>query len=308
MTVAEALARLRGDHTSGSTALLALALEALEAFTFPADWHAALTALVTELVAAQPSMAVLLNLAQAVLEACPPELPAASARQRLRQTVQAWRQRLQESTARLCRQALAVLPPQATVLTYSNSATVVAALCHAHDQGRLRRVLVGESRPACEGQALALALHAHGIAVDYGTDMALLHWLPRASVVWVGADAVLPHALINKLGTAALARLARHHGVPVFSLCTADKFLPAAAADLLRLPAHAPAEVWPAALAGITVHNPYFEAVPLELLSGVLCEEGLLPPAVLCHTLQQRRLAPALAPLASRGAGRPPPG
>ena len=162
MDIPQLLQRLQTDNTSGATTLVALALDILEAFatqeSAPHDFRAALKHLVGAIPAAQPSMAVMINLAQQALQACPEELPLATARRQLQQTLTAFRRDLRSSTEALCQQALAVLPPQSTVLTYSNSATVVAALRYAHDRGRVRRVLLSESRPAFDGRPQALAL------------------------------------------------------------------------------------------------------------------------------------------------------
>ena len=100
-------------------------------------------------------MAVMINLAQQALQVCPDDLPLTTVRQQLQQTLAALRRDLRSSTEALCQRALAVLPPQSTVLTYSNSTTVIAALRYAHDHGRIRRVLLSESRPAYDGRPQA---------------------------------------------------------------------------------------------------------------------------------------------------------
>ena len=305
MDIAHLLQRLRADNTAGATTLVELALDILEAFATqesapqPRDFSAALQHLVGAVLAAQPSMAVMLNLAQQVVQACPEELPPATARRQLQQTLAAFRRDLRRSTEALCQQALAVLPPQSTVLTYSNSATVVAALRYAHARGRVRRVLLSESRPAYDGRPQTLALLEHGIAVEYSIDMALFERLPEADVVLVGADAVFPDRLINKLGTHALAQLAQLRGVPFYSLSATSKFLPAAAATLWRIVDHPGEEVWPGAPTNLSISNRYFDATPLTLLSGIVSEQGLSTPEALRCPLEQRELSPLLLRLAS---------
>jgi translation initiation factor 2B subunit (eIF-2B alpha/beta/delta family) len=309
MDIPHLLQRLQADNTSGATTLVELALDILEAFatqesaSAPHDFSAALQQLVGAVLGAQPSMAAMINLAQQVLQACPEELPLATARQQLQQTLAAFRRDVHHSTEVLCQQALAILPPQSTVLTYSNSATVVAALRYAHDCGRVRRVLLSESRPAYDGRPQALALLEHGMAVDYSIDMALFERLPEADVVLVGADAVFPDRLVNKLGTYTLVQLAQLQGMPRYSLCAASKFLPATATALWRIVDHPGEEVWPEAPNGLSISNRYFDATPLTLLSGIVSEQGLYTPEALRLLLQQRELAPLLLRLA---AGRAP--
>jgi translation initiation factor 2B subunit (eIF-2B alpha/beta/delta family) len=303
--IPQLLQRLQADNTSGATALVELALDILAAFARPTvtpqphDFGSALEALVGAVLAAQPSMAVLITLAQQALQACPDGLPPATARQQLQQALAAFRRHVRESTEALCQQVITILPPRSTVLTYSHSATVIAALRYAHSHGHVRRVLLSESRPAYDGRPQARALLEYGIAVEYSIDIALLERLPEADVVLVGADAVFPDRLINKLGTHALAQLAHLQGVPCFSLSTSSKFLPAPAAALLRIVDHAGAEVWPEAPGGLRLSNRYFDATPLGLLSGIVSERGLSTPDALRRLLLQQELAPVLQRLAS---------
>jgi translation initiation factor 2B subunit (eIF-2B alpha/beta/delta family) len=305
MDIPQMLQRLQTDNVSGATKLVEWALDILETFATqdasqtPHEFVTTLATLVDAVLAAQPSMAVMINLAQQVLQACPDDLPLTTVRQQLQQTLAAFRCDLRSSTEVLCQWALAVLPPQSTVLTYSNSATVIAALRYAHDHGRIRRVLLSESRPAYDGRPQALALLEYGIAVDYSIDMALFERLAEASVVVVGADAVFPEHLVNKLGTHALAQLARLRGVPCFSLCAANKFLPTAATALLRIAEHPGQEVWPEAPNGLTISNRYFDTTPLALLRGIVSDQGIYTPEALRLLLQHQQLSPTLQRLAS---------
>jgi translation initiation factor 2B subunit (eIF-2B alpha/beta/delta family) len=305
MDLPQLLSRLRTDNTSGASTLLALAVDILETFTTqratpdPDNFHIALTTLAQALLAAQPSMAPLINLVNQALLSCPDSLSPPLARQQLQQTLSTFREQTRYSTTALCHQTLVALPPQATVLTYSNSATVIAALHYAHAHGRVQRVILSESRPAYDGRPQALAILAHSIPVEYSIDMGLFDRLPEAHVILVGADAVWPHGLVNKLGTRPLARLAQCSGIPIFSLCTSGKFLPAGALPLLHIVDHPGQEVWPDAPPGVCIRNRYFETVPLELFTGIISEHGIHAPAALRTHLQQRQLSPTLFHLAT---------
>src|SRR5712691_3701287 len=87
MDIAQQLQRLQTDNTSGATTLVALVLDILEAFVTqesaqqPHEFCWALKNLIGAVVTAQPSMAVIINLAQQALQACPDDLPLATARQ-----------------------------------------------------------------------------------------------------------------------------------------------------------------------------------------------------------------------------------
>ena len=305
MHISQLLQHLRTDNISGATTLVELALDVLEAFATqeasqtPHEFVTALETLVDAVLAAQPSMAVMINLAQQALQACPDDLPLTTVRQQLQQTLAAFRRDLRVSTEALCQRALAVFPRQSTVLTYSNSTTVIAALRYAHNHGRIRRVLLSESLPAYDGRPQALALLAYGMTVEYSIDMALFERLAEADVIVVGADAVFPDHLVNKLGTRALAQLAQMQGIPCFSLCATNKFLPTAATALLRITEYPGQEVWPEAPDGLVISNRYFDTTPLTLLSGIVSEQGLYTPEALRLLLQNQELSPALQRLAS---------
>jgi translation initiation factor 2B subunit (eIF-2B alpha/beta/delta family) len=298
MDMTAPLQRLRTDNTSGALALADLALDMLAAFVGqetafqPAAFRKALEAFVGAIIIAQPSMAVLLNLAQQVLQACTG--PEATCREQVQGCLAAFRHELHTSLQRLCQQALPLFPPQATVLTYSNSATVIAALGYAQAQQGVCRVLLSESRPAYDGRQQALALLQQGMQVEFSVDMALCERLPEVDLVLVGADAVFPHGLVNKLGTHTLAQLARLHQVPCYSLCTAHKFLPQQAWALFRIVEHPDDEVWPQPPAELIIRNTYFDRTPLELFSGIVHEAGISTPEAVSRLLQACTLAPAL--------------
>jgi translation initiation factor 2B subunit (eIF-2B alpha/beta/delta family) len=136
--------------------------------------------------------------------------------------------------------------------------------------------------------------------VEYGIDMALFERLPEAQVMLVGADAVFPHGVVNKLGTHALVQLAQLHHLPVYSLCATNKFLPADAASLLHIAEHPGDEVWPEAPTTVQVPNRYFDTTPLSLFTGIISDLALYTPAALALELQRLPLASALQQLASR--------
>ena len=190
-------------------------------------------------------MAIMLDLAQRVLLAVRNDLPVPIMQQRVLEALAVFRLEQGRYMEALCKQAIDIFPLHATALTYSNSATVAGALCHAHAHGHLDRVLLSEARPAFDGRPLARTLAEAGVTVEYSIDMGLFADLARADIVVLGADAIFPTYFLNKIGTHALAELAQARGIACFSLCATNKFLPAAATGLLRILPHRADEVWP---------------------------------------------------------------
>ena len=101
------------------------------------------------------------------------------------------------------------------ILTLSASGSVVRVI-ETLAQTRPVSVTCSESRPALEGRQLTTHLAALGIPVVHYADAALALGLEGADAVLVGADAVGPDALINKIGTLMIGAAAAMKGVPVY--------------------------------------------------------------------------------------------
>jgi len=164
----------------------------------------------------------------------------------------------------------------------------VHALTALHEAGALR-VSCSESRPALEGRRLARKLAGLEIPVTCYSDAAIAEALTDADAVAVGADAIGPAWFLNKTGTRMLAASAWQRGVPVYVVASRDKFVSAAVADRLVVREGAASEVWEDPPGGVTVRNPYFEPIPLELVTTVISDIGLLGAAMLpdvCASMQ----------------------
>jgi translation initiation factor 2B subunit (eIF-2B alpha/beta/delta family) len=179
------------------------------------------------------------------------------------------------------------------VLTHSRSSTVLAALQLAATRGRLVEVVCTESRPSYEGRTAAAALSQEGIRTRLITDSAAAHFLGRVNLVMVGADSVSGDGLVNKMGTYAIALAARDRGVPFYALCGTEKFLPTDY-PYFRIAPQDPQEVWPEHPQGVEVLNLYFDVTPLEYVSAVITEQGMLAPGELQDIVGQLKLLETL--------------
>jgi translation initiation factor 2B subunit (eIF-2B alpha/beta/delta family) len=263
------VARIANDRESGAAEVQAAALSVLaDALADGAD----LKAVAQALLRAQPSMAPVWNAVRAAVAA---------------QTVETFDRYVQQVTRApraLVRHATGLLLPDVPsagvkLVTISFSSTVLLALEAVAQQCPLE-IATAEGQPALEGRRAATRLAAAGIAVAHYTDAALGLAVGGADAIVVGADAVSPEWFLNKSGTRMLAATAAQQGIPVYVLATRDKFLSSAVAARLRVRDEAPAEVWPAPPAGVTVRNPYFEPTPLDLVSAVVSEAGVLGAAL----------------------------
>jgi translation initiation factor 2B subunit (eIF-2B alpha/beta/delta family) len=247
-----------------------------------------------ELIRAQPAMAPLVNLINAALweiERCG---TVADMRTQLARVAHDFKRRLRVHEAAIAESVLPYLPEGASVLTNSRSTTVRAALLHAQRAGRRFTVLCAEGRPGYEGRTMATELVNDGLAVTLMTDAVAIAWAARVQLVLVGADHLSQHGLVNKVGTSSLALTARAGGVPLYTLCSSEKFLPPG-----YMPPdqdiRAPEQVWDDAPPSILIQNYYFDSTPLTNLSGVITERGMLTPEGIEGWLASIHLHPALS-------------
>ena len=232
--------------------------------------HGCAREIAVALVRAQPSMAPIWNAAISAIESLSaPEAWDHAVRRR---------ERADRALERVALPALTFddTPPR-QVVTFSMSGTVVRVLRKlAEASPHPLRVSCSEGRPALEGRQLASILHAEGIAVDFYTDAALGGVLEAADLLLLGADAIGPTAWINKAGTQSLVAAAHVRGLPVHVVTTSDKLVMPSLWPRLAVRHGPPAEVWDAPPAGIRVHNPYFESIPLDFVSTVVTDVGVL--------------------------------
>ena len=200
-----------------------------------------------------------------------------------------------------------LLPRGATCLTLSSSEAVLGALVAAPRRGRLAAVIVAESRPGCEGVAMARRLAAQRIPVRLVVDALAPATAREAHAVVVGADAVTPATLWNKCGTFAVALAACALRRPLLVVTADDRLLPAPLARHLRLPDAEPTAVLRRPPRGLAVVNRLFEATPLDLTSRVVTESGVWRPAAVRDRLADGRVSGWWADVPRRGRGGRPP-
>lgn len=296
-TLQQTLAGLRAlgeDRRSGAAEIADRAAALLEGFCRGQSRNVgndprlpyALGALAETTLGAHPSMAPLLNLANRVQLAAELNNQALPA---LHRSLTSFRQERRRAAAALARRFARQVRPGATVVTYSYSSTVVAALAAART--RLGRVIVSEGRPGYEGRVVAERLARLDLDVTLVTDAALAEQVEVADLVVVGADAVLAGAYVNKIGTRLLQEQARRRRRPFFVLADTNKFLPAALAAFHRLEEFPARELWRDAPAGVQLLHPLFEVIPLERHVRLLTERGVLTPAQVRASLRRQPVA-----------------
>jgi methylthioribose-1-phosphate isomerase len=192
------------------------------------------------------------------------------------------------------RHGAALLPTGSRVLTYCNTGalatsghgTALGVIRSALESKKKISVLACETRPYLQGARLtAWECVQEGISCTLVTDNMAGHLMARGEVdmAIVGADRIAANGdTANKIGTYMVAVLAKRHGLPFYvaaPLSTFDPKLPdGSAIPIEERPAQ---EVtgyrgvrW--APEGIAVRNPAFDVTPAELISGIVCEKGVI--------------------------------
>jgi translation initiation factor 2B subunit (eIF-2B alpha/beta/delta family) len=141
-----------------------------------------------------------------------------------------------------------------------------------------------------DGKRLAAILAAAGIPVIVITEAQMGWWVPQVEAVVVGADTVTPAGdVVNHMGTATLALIARSCGVPLYSLTHTLKIAPDDRPEDLR-EENDPAEIWPHPPAGITIRNPAFDRTPAAQVT-IITERGVLTDDLRATVVAEHRAA-----------------
>jgi translation initiation factor 2B subunit (eIF-2B alpha/beta/delta family) len=247
------------------------------------------------LIDAHPTMAPLVNLVNTILWKLDTPLEAHAVPRTVLDTIQEFTRRLRVHEAAIAETALRLMPEDCLIVTHGRSTTVRAALRHAQRAGRRFEVICTESRPGYEGRALATDLAASGIAVRLVVDALALVLVQQAQLVMVGADHLTGQGLVNKIGTYGIALAAHAAQVPMYTLCSSEKFLPPGYVPP-EVVAWQPDAIWAEASPGVDVLNVLFDTTPTDLLAGVVTEQGVQPHVGIEAWLAATRLHPRLGP------------
>ena len=182
--------------------------------------------------------------------------------------------------------AAAYLAQHKRVLTISYSGLVRDAILKATAQGSIIEAYLGEGRPKYEGLTFARELANKGVPCTVFADAAFSSFYNEIDCVLVGADAVGPSSLLNKIGTTAILREARARDIPSavaydFLKVVEDGGFPDLIAaypaeELLAgglAPQGADGDAGPIRLPNcLRAVNRYFEEVPLHLIDVELTD------------------------------------
>ncbi len=177
------------------------------------------------------------------------------------------------------------------IMTHSYSSTVIAVLKEAFARHKHIEVIATRSGPGRTGERLAQELGRYGLPVTFIDDTAMGLYISAANKVMVGADRVCADGnIVNGIGTYQLALAAEKADAPFYVLCETLKFAPGLKSYEVDLEEKEPSEVVePGRLPPeVRVKNPYFDITPLELVTGIVTENGLLTPGEVINYIKKQ--------------------
>ena len=178
------------------------------------------------------------------------------------------------------------------VLTHCNAGalatveygTALGIIRASWEQGKKIRVIATETRPKLQGARLTTyELRRDGIPVTLITDnmVGYVMYKGLVSKVVVGADRIVNDAVVNKIGTFMIAVLAKEHGIPFYVAAPKSTFDLTHTSEDVVIEERKPEEVTHMgseriAPEGVNVLNPAFDITPLDYVTAIICESGIL--------------------------------
>ncbi|MDP1992733.1 MAG: S-methyl-5-thioribose-1-phosphate isomerase [Syntrophales bacterium] len=217
------------------------------------------------------------------------------------------RDALVAEAVRICEEDIAVnrrlgangrdlIPDDARILTHCNAGalatagygTALGVIRAAREAGKRLHVYIDETRPVLQGARLtAWEMMKEKIPCTLITDnmAGFLMQQRKIDLVIVGADRIAANGdTANKIGTYALAVLARAHGIPFYIAAPLSTIDPALSdGSAIPIEERKPEEVTHVgcvrtAPEGITVWNPAFDVTPHDLITAIITEVGVMRP------------------------------
>lgn len=206
--------------------------------------------------------------------------------------------RLRQEDELLCQKigthGVSIIPEGAHCMTHCNAGalatcgigTALAPIYMAKD--RIKRVFVPETRPVLQGARLtAWELSQAGIPVTLICDSVrgVILKERKIDLCIVGADRIAKNGdTANKIGTYALAILAKTHNIPFYVAAPSTSFDPTIeAGDQIPIELRSADEVrkimgYEIAPKDVDVFNPAFDVTPHEYITGFITENGIQTP------------------------------
>jgi methylthioribose-1-phosphate isomerase len=283
---------IRGAPALGVAGAMGVALAAELAPVEPEAFRRSVTADAAIIAAARPTA---VNLAVGVRHALEAAAGVWSDPVQARIVIAAAAQGFHEDEVRRCEaigaHGAALFGTDAQICTICNAGalatggygTALGVVRAVQAAGHLAGVWVPETRPLLQGARLtAWELGEEGIPHRVVPDGAVAAVFARGEVdgVVVGADRIAANGdTANKVGTYALAVIARHHGVPFYVAAPQTTIDPATmTGSQIPIEERSRDELGSTVPVDSPVWNPAFDVTPAALIDAIITDNGILRP------------------------------
>ena len=294
--------KIKSDRTHGASQLARQAVNVLKAAAEHSRAHSVEQFLWEQkeighqLMSARPAIASVFNIVSGLLNAVSQnaaEMDLAGVRQLTIAKADEVVKDSLKAVAQIAQYSSELIADGDRIMTHSYSSTVVAGLKKAFNKYGNIAVITTRSGPGRSGEITARELGCYGIPVTFIDDTAMGLYIAKVTKVVIGADRICADGkVINGVGSYQLAIAAEKAGIPFYVLCERLKFDPRLRGDEVDLEEKEPSEVAePGRLPPeVKVKNPYFDITPLELVTGIITENGLLIPEEVISYMKEQPL------------------
>lgn len=166
---------------------------------------------------------------------------------------------------------------QVTIYTHTLSETVMGVLLFLHKKGRIKKVLVTESRPNNDGWVTASKLSTAGVETCLTLDAGFPEAVEKSDIMLSGAEIINPDgSVVGKVGVYPAAVFCRKLSKPVYIVADTKKFNPFDDCNFNLTPISLADMGLRDIPAGLKAAGSYFDITPSEFVTGYATEKGLL--------------------------------
>ncbi len=181
------------------------------------------------------------------------------------------------------------------ILTHSYSSTILQMFKKALTRGIRFEVYITESRPVGEGKVMASLIGKLGVKTTLIVDSSVRYVMKNVDKVFVGADAIAANgAVVNKVGTSAIALAAKEARTRVFVVAGLYKFgVETVFGELIESVVLndpeliLPKEALPQLAGKVLIKAPLFDVTPPEYIDAIITEKGLIAPQAIMLLIKE---------------------
>lgn len=187
---------------------------------------------------------------------------------------------LDEATSLLPQIGAEKIKKGSNIFIFGQDVEIENILLHALVQSKKFTVVNTEHRPSMQGREFAKDLAKKGIKVHHHTDLALRQAIRQADIVFIGCDAIdYHHNIFSEIGSELVAETANAKHAPVYVCTDSWKYDSRGVSEREEsIKEKSSKQIWEKPPARVKVHNFAYEKINPKLITGIICEFGIVKP------------------------------